>query len=282
MARPLRIEYPGAVYHVTSRGNARGKIFENDHDRADFLELLAAVIKKYRWVCHGFCLMGNHYHLLIETPEANLGRGMRQLNGVYTQAFNRRHRRTGHLLQGRYKAILVEKESYLLELCRYIVLNPVAAKIVTAPESWRWSSFRSTAGLESVPGFLTTQWILGQFGDNLEGVRQRYVAFVQDGLQCPSPWKGLRGGVMLGEDHFVERFRGESSEFIESLEVPKLQRLAHRPSLEELFAEREDQEGLSLSAHAAHVEWNYLLKEIGGYLGCHYATVSKMIKKVAT
>jgi REP element-mobilizing transposase RayT len=282
MARPLRIEYSGAVYHVTSRGNARGRIFENDRDRDGFLEIFAAVVKKFRWVCHAFCLMGNHYHLLIETPDANLGRGMRQLNGVYTQNFNRCHRRTGHLLQGRYKAILVEKESYLLELCRYIVLNPVAASLAVAPGAWRWSSYRSTAGLGPTPGFLTTQWVLAQFGDNPEGARQRYVEFVHDGLKCPSPWKGLRGGVLLGEDPFIERFRGESGEFRGAEEVPKAQRLAHRPSLEELFAGKEDQEGLSLSAHAAHVEWNYPLKEIGSYLGRHYATVSKMIKKAAT
>jgi REP element-mobilizing transposase RayT len=282
MARPLRIEYPGAVYHVTSRGNARGRIFENDTDRADFLELLGAVVKKFRWACHGFCLMGNHYHLLIETPEADLGRGMRQLNGVYTQAFNRRHRRTGHLLQGRYKAILVEKESYLLELCRYIVLNPVAAGVVPTPENWRWSSYRSTAGLGSVPVFLTTKWVLAQFGDNLVNARQRYVAFVQDGLKCPSPWKDLRGGILLGETSFVERMLGDPGEFREEEEIPKVQRLAHRPSLEELFAGNLDKKGLSLSAKVAHVEWNYPLKEIGDHLGRHYATVSKMIKMVTT
>jgi REP element-mobilizing transposase RayT len=282
MARPLRIEYPGAVYHVTSRGNARGRIFENDQDREGFLELFAAVVKKFRWICHAFCLMGNHYHLLIETPEGNLGKGMRQLNGVYTQTFNRRHRRTGHLLQGRYKAILVEKESYLLELCRYIVLNPVAARMADAPESWGWSSYRATAGFGAVPGFLTTEWVLAQFGNKPERAQQRYVAFVHDGLRAPSPWKGLRGGVLLGEDPFVERCRGESSGFYDTKEVPKAQRFAHRPSLEEVFADRDGREEQSRAARVAHVEWNYPLKEIGSYLGRHYATVSKMIKGATT
>jgi len=127
MARPLRIEYPGALYHVTSRGNARGMIFDDDHDREKFLVVFAKIVSNHRWLCHAYCLMGNHYHLLIETPDANLSRGMRQLNGIYTQAYNRRHNRSGHLLQGRYKTILVDKESYLLTLCRLssIRLPPV-------------------------------------------------------------------------------------------------------------------------------------------------------------
>ena len=167
MARPLRIEFPGALYHLTSRGNARSDIFVDDLDRQKFLDILSSVVYKHRWICHGYCLMGNHYHLLIETPEGNLCRGMRQLNGVYTQAFNRRHGRVGHLLQGRYKSILVEKESYLLELCRYIVLNPVKAEMVNAPEDWAWSSYRATAGLTTAPEFLNTSWVLGQFADHI-------------------------------------------------------------------------------------------------------------------
>ena len=124
MARPLRLEFPGAIYHLTSRGNARHKVFFTDADRELFLNTLTRVVRRYDWVCHAYCLMANHYHLLVETPKANLSIGMRQLNGIYTQSFNRRHNRTGHLFQGRFKAILVERESHLLELCRYIVLNP--------------------------------------------------------------------------------------------------------------------------------------------------------------
>ena len=116
MARPLRLEFSGAIYHITSRGNRREDIFENDSDRTRFLTLLNDVCNTHNWVCHAYCLMGNHYHLLIETPDANLSKGMRQLNGVYTQTFNRAHGRVGHIFQGRFKAILVEKENYLLEL----------------------------------------------------------------------------------------------------------------------------------------------------------------------
>ena len=151
MSRPLRIEYPGAVYHVTSRGDARRPIFCDDKDRLLFLEVLASIVSRFHWLCHAYCLMNNHYHLIVETPEGNLSRGMRQLNGVYTQRFNRRHRKPGHVFQGRYKAIVVEKESYLLELCRYVVLNPVRAKAVETPEAWNWSSYRATAGSTDIP-----------------------------------------------------------------------------------------------------------------------------------
>ena len=140
MARPLRIEFPGALYHVTSRGNARGPIFLSDCDRFDFLCVLGEVVEQTGWQCHAYCLMPNHYHLLVQTPEANLSRGMRQLNGLYTQRLNRRHDRVGHLFQGRFKAILVERESQLLELARSVVLKPVRAAIATDPERYRWSS----------------------------------------------------------------------------------------------------------------------------------------------
>ena len=165
MARPLRVEYAGALYHVTSRGNARKPIFKDEEDRKIFLRLLDRVNQRFHWLCHAYCLMDNHYHLVIETPEGNLTKGMRQLNGVYTQAFNRQHHRVGHLFQGRYKSILVERESYLLEVCRYVVLNPVRAKAVEKPEAWRWSSYRGTGGLEKPQACLTTDWILGQLGN---------------------------------------------------------------------------------------------------------------------
>ena len=165
MARPLRMEYSGAVYHVTSRGNAGDNIYQDDKDRENFLSVLGTVVKKYHWLCHAYCLMDNHYHLMIETPEANLSTGMRQLNGVYTQRYNRRHGKRGHLFQGRYKAILVDKENYLHELCRYVVLNPVRAGIVDSPEEWKWSSYLETAGFRKPPDYLVVDWIAGIFGD---------------------------------------------------------------------------------------------------------------------
>ena len=137
MARQLRIEYPGGVYHVTGRGNARQDVFLDNEDRQSFLDLLQKVNKRFNWLCHAYCLMDNHYHLLIETPEGNLSQGMRQVGGVYTQTFNRRHGMVGHLFQGRFKSILVEKDSHLLELCRYVVLNPVRAGMQLLVEDCR-------------------------------------------------------------------------------------------------------------------------------------------------
>lgn len=129
MARPLRIEYPGAVYHLTSRGNRQEAIFQDDEDRYGFLDIFGKTVRRYNWICHAYCLMDNHYHLLVETPDGNLSLGMRQLNGLFTQLINRRHGKVGHVFQGRFKSILVEKEAHLLELCRYVVLNPVRAKL---------------------------------------------------------------------------------------------------------------------------------------------------------
>lgn len=146
MSRPIRIEFPEALYHVTARGDRREDIFEADQDRHVFLLTLAEVVTRFNWLCYAWCLMDNHYHLLIQTPDGNLSKGMRQLNGVYTQAGNRRHRRVGHLFQGRFKAILVDSDAYLLELSRYVVLNPVRAGMVKNIADWPWNSYRASVG----------------------------------------------------------------------------------------------------------------------------------------
>lgn len=147
MARPLRLEFAGALYHITARGDRREPIYDDDTDRTTFLRLLGDVCNQHNLLCHAYCLMGNHYHLLLETLERNLSRGMRQLNGVYAQKGSCRLGRVGHVFQGHYKAILVEKDSYLLELARYIVLNPVRAQMARTAVDWPWSSYRATAGL---------------------------------------------------------------------------------------------------------------------------------------
>jgi len=192
MSRPLRIEFAGALYHVTSRGDRRDDIYLDDEDRQQFLALLGEVCDLYNWVCHAYCLMSNHYHLLIETPDANLAKGMRQLNGVYSQFFNRRHDFVGHVFQGRYKAIHVEKESYLLELSRYIVLNPVRAEMVRSAKDWPWSSYRATAGLSTAPKWLHTDWLLAAFAKTKSRAIKHYRAFVAEGKGQPSPWGGAK------------------------------------------------------------------------------------------
>jgi len=204
MARPLRLEFPFAVYHVTSRGNARADIFVDDNDRQAFLDAIASVVLRYNWICHAYCLMGNHYHLVIETPDANLSHGMRQLNGTYTQTVNKRHNRAGHIFQGRFRAVVVQKDSHLLELSRYVVLNPVRAGIVTSPEQWRWSSYPATQGISDQASFLNYHWILSQFGSTKTEARGKYKDFVKDGVRdCASPWMSLKGQLILGTEAFV-------------------------------------------------------------------------------
>jgi len=271
MARPLRLEFEGAVYHLTSRGNARQKIFFSDTDRELFLETLAQVISRYGWICHAYCLMANHYHLLVETPKANLSLGMRQLNGIYTQRFNRRHQRVGHLFQGRFKAILVEKESYLLELCRYIVLNPLRVRGGAEMEAWKWSSYRATAGLASVPEFLSIEWLLKQFGKNVATAQKRYREFVRDGLE-KRPWEELRGQIYLGSEEFIERHSAVDKEI---QEIPRAQLKAVKPTLERIFAD-----GVEVGIAQAYREHGYRLHEIAAHMGVHYATVSRRLKQI--
>lgn len=282
MARPLRIEYPGAVYHITSRGNALKKIYSDEQDKEKFLAVLGTVVKKYNWLCHAYCLMDNHYHLLIETPEANLSIGMRQLNGVYTQLYNRRHRRPGHIFQGRYKAILVDKDNYLLELCRYVVLNPVRARLVELPERWKWSSYAATAGLKKVPEYLSVDWILGVFGTN-RGIAQRhYRKFVKEGINRNSPWGELQGQIFLGDDSFIEKIKDLLAGKEAIKEIPRQQHYAGRPELKEIFKRRSSrgERGRNEKIYNAHIRYGYRLKEIADYLGIHYTTVSKVIKEI--
>ncbi len=277
MARPLRIEYCGAVYHLTARGNRRDDIYLDDNDRILFLETLGNVVVQFHWRCHAYCLMDNHYHLLIETPEANLARGMRQLNGVYTQRLNRRHGRVGHVFQGRYKAIVVERDSYLLELARYVVLNPVRARMTRAAGEWRWSSYRATAGEAKAPAWLATDWLLSQFGGRQ--AKATYRRFVAEGAAATaSPLaEGLaaavRGGVALGGEEFLAGLADEAGGA--SAETPARQRRLARPTLAAL---RRDGDGARLWMAIAHRQYGYTLAEIAVEAGLHYSYISRIIK----
>lgn len=281
MARPLRIEYPGALYHITSRGNEKKPIFRDNEDREIFLDILKNVNKRYNLLCHAYCLMDNHYHIVVETLEGNLSKCMRQLNGVYTQVFNKRHHRVGHIFQGRYKAILIQKESYLLEVCRYTVLNPIRAKAVKCPDKWHWSSYRSTAGLEKPHPLLTTDWILGQFGVKTALARKRYVEFVNSGIGEEPIWKEIRGQILLGMEDFVERFSSYLKGHEEIKEIPKSQRYINRPSLDKLFGERraKDKHIRDKKMVEAVEKYGYSQKEVAEHLRMHYSTISRLISK---
>jgi REP element-mobilizing transposase RayT len=280
MARPLRIEFPGAVYHVTSRGNAKQTIFLEKGDNHKFLKVLSTVVERFNWSCHAYCLMNNHYHLIVETPEGNLSRGMRQLNGVYTQVFNRRHGRVGHLFQGRYKAILVERDAYLLSLCRYIILNPVRAGFVKRPDQWRWSSYKPTIGETKGPLFLRTGWILSQFDDDKREAVKKYRKYVLDGINAESPWKALAGQIILGTKNFLEKFDGLLRDREILNEVPKVQRYAARPALSKIFEEGriEDRKDKAEKIYDAYCHYGYTQREIGEYLAVHYSTIGRSIK----
>jgi putative transposase len=281
MTRPLRLAYPGALYHVTTRGNARQAIYTDDQDRSTFLAVLAAVVTRSQWLCHAYCLMDNHYHLLIETPQGNLSAGMRQLNGVYTQRFNRRHTRVGHVFQGRFKAILVERENYLLELCRYVVLNPVRAGLAKRPQTYRWSSYRATAGLEKAPEWLTREWVLAQFSPQRRRAERQYQEFVQDGRGVASPWAQVEGQVMLGQSHFVETLKPLLADKVKVREIPRAQRLVARPALGEIVRAKRVvvRDERDQAVWEAHVQYGYSLTAIGQHLGLHYTTISKIIQR---
>ena len=281
MARPLRIEFDGALYHVTSRGDARESIFITDTDCSLFLDILKKTRERFNWLCHAYCLMGNHYHLVIETPDGNLSKGMRQLNGVYTQSFNKRHQRVGHVFQGRYKAILIEKESYLLQVSRYVVLNPVRAKIVGSPEEWEWSSYRGTVGREKPHAVLTTDWILKQFGKQREEARRSYKEFVMSGIGSESIWKEVKGQSILGGEGFVKKLIDCVKGQEEIKEIPRQQRSIGKPCLETLFNKKSETtaQKRNVKIIEAVEKYSYSQKEVADYLGLHYSTISRLLKK---
>ena len=250
MARPLRLEFPGAIWHVTARGNAREAVFLSDGDRMAFLSILERVVTMFRWQVHAWVLMGNHFHLVVETPDPTLSRGMRQLNGIYTQRFNARHERVGHLFQGRFKALLVERQTHLLELSRYLVLNPVRAGIVAQAGDWPGSSYRATAGLTPAPGWLAVSWLLGTFDDSSsKRAQRRYAAFVAEGIESGyRPWSQVIGQLYLGREEFVTEVLGRSSGAATSHEHPRAQRAAGRAGAKELLAAVAEEFGTTTEA----------------------------------
>jgi putative transposase len=291
MSRPLRLEFAGAVFHVTSRGNERREIFRDDEDRQAFLEVLGRVVSMFGFRLYGWVLMGNHYHLLLETPEPTLVRGMRQLNGLYTQRFNRRHRRSGHLFQGRYKAILVEKEAHLMELSRYLVLNPVRAGLVRSAKDWPWSSYRATVGQEAEPPWLDVDGVLGPFGGRRAAARQRFRAFVSEGLRSDySPWEQVTGQLFLGGEAFLEAMRERIKKARQDGEIPRRQRSLGRPGLKTIAESAAKAFGVSGAqirrrrggavrlavAYVARTEGVLPLSEIGGYLNVRSWSASHM------
>ena len=274
MARPPRLELAGALYHVSSRGDGRADIFLSDQDRLAWLETLAQVCERFNWVCHAYCQMTEHYHVVVETPDANLSKGMRQLNGVYTQRFNRLHQRVGQVFQGRFKAILVEKDGYLLELARDVVLSPLRAKMVRRIEQWPWSSYRATCGQMAKPDWLQTDFILSRFSVQRARAIAKYVAFVHEGVRLPSVWSQVQSQIYLGSDTFVKKMQVEADKKPAFKEIPRAQRRALARALSDYAKAHERDEAIAL----AYLSGQYTMAKFAEHFGVHYTTVSRLVK----
>ena len=238
MTRPLRVEYPNAYYHVINRGNYQGKIYLNDRDREKFLEYLETAADRFSIIIHGYCLMGNHYHLLIQTPDANLSQAMQWINVSYATYFNRKRDRHGHLFQGRFKAILIDADEFLKHLSRYIHLNPVRAKIVSSPAEYRWSSYPAFIGQQKPPSFLETDWLLSAFGKSRKQARKSYQDFVEkvDAKTLDNPSSQVSEGFLLGDAEFIKWVKATFlSERDEDKEIPQLRKLKPRVALEDVI-----------------------------------------------
>lgn len=275
MARPLRIELSGGLYHVTSRGDRREDIYFNDADRHAWLDILSKVCERFNWVIHGYCQMTNHYHFIVETPEGNLSQGMRQLNGVYTQYINRSHKRVGHVFQGRYKAIIVEKDCYLLELARYVVLNPVRACMVKDAGSWDWSSYLAMIDVSGAPEWLSTDWLLGQFSSQRRRAIAKYIEFVREGMSQHNMWGKLQNQIYLGSESFIKRTQKKIIMQEGFSEVPRPQR---RPVAKPLGYYQKRYSDIQQAMAMAYRSGDYSMSAIAEKFGVHYSTVSRAVK----
>jgi putative transposase len=277
MSRPLRVLAPDALYHVTARGNAKVEIYSDDDDRHRFLTILEIVVERYRIECHTYCLMSNHYHLVIGTPEANLSPAIQYLNGQYAQWWNKRHGRVGHLLHGPFKAQLIQDDTYFLQACRYVVLNPVRAGMVNHVQEWIWSSYAATAGLVACPRFLTTRWVLGTPS---AVTRREYRAFIGADVPDSAVTAALDSDVpIIGSDAFAAAHR-EEVEQAHPTEVVWRHRTLGRPTLEELFAGVSGRPARNLCIREARERHHYRVSEIAKHLSLHYGTVSRIASSI--
>ena len=317
MSRPVRIEYHGAIHHVTSRGggirpqkvsrqnevhlpweDARKvprerpqgvsgrqadqprQVFRDQEDRAVFLNTLGNVVERFNWLLHSYVLMDDHYHLVVEVPDANLSRGMRQLNGAYTLYFNRRYQQHGSIFQGRFKSILFEKKKYLLPVCRHVVINPSRLSESHSYASWLWSSHRAVGGQVKAPAFLHVADILSRFGKQPKSCQRKYRQYIRQGIGLPSPLDGRSHQILLGSPAFVRAMepilRGQTPTGL----ARKAPRAApRRKSLRAIFKGVSDKPRAERNRliRIAHLDFGYTLMAIGAHLGLHYTTVSKVV-----
>ena len=289
MPRKPRIEYANAIYHVMSRGNRGGAIFEDDADRELFLETLGKACSKTGWVVHCYVLLGNHYHILLETPSGNLPQIMRHINGAYTTYFNVKRSRSGHLFQGRYKAILVDADAYAKELSRYIHLNPVRAKMAEKPEEYKWSSYLDYIGERKSPEWLNRDFILGYFGNKVPAAEREYKKFVSglEGKEYESPLKEVFASTILGDRGFIEYVKKNFVKIKETdKEIPATKAFTEEASMEEIFeaVDKMFSEG-RLSRDVKQYLWHRYtsvqLKKIGEQFKISESAVSHAVSRVS-
>ena len=283
MARPLRLELPGAVYHVSSLGNGGQQVFRVPEDPARFLDILGEVTERFDWACWAYCLLPDRYHLVVETRRATLARGMRQLNGRYTQGFNRAHGVGGHVFQGRYKAVMVEKPAFLAPVCSDTLRQPVAQGLADDPLAWRWSSLRALAGRlppgRRPPDWLAVEALLACYAQDPEEARRRCLA---DVLSAPAEpvWDHLRHQVFLGSEAFAEAMRERARDAAagrgDLAEIPKAQWQAPPPPLE-AFAARAGSRDEAMAR--AYLSGGYTQGRIAAHFGVHYSTVSRAVRR---
>ena len=289
MARQLRINYPGAFYHVTSRGNEQKAVFKSKRDREKFLEYLETATLRYNAVVHVYCLMDNHYHILLETPSGNLPQIMRHINGAYTTYFNVKRSRSGHLFQGRYKAILVDADEYAKELSRYIHLNPVRAKMAEKLEEYKWSSYLDYIGERKSHEWLNRDFILGYFGNKVPAAEREYKKFVSglEGKEYESPLKEVFASTILGDRGFIEYVKKNFVKIKETdKEIPATKAFTEEASMEEIFeaVDKMFSEG-RLSRDVKQYLWHRYtsvhLKKIGEQFKISESAVSHAVSRVS-
>jgi putative transposase len=273
MARPKRIQFPGATYHVMSRGNRKSQIYEDNHDRRVFLNTVGEAAKRCTVECPGYTLQGTHYHLVLHTPKGNIAAFMQLVNGNYTQHVNRRYKLRGHLLEGRYKAIVIDNTTYLRTALAYVARNPIEAGFVAKPELWPWSSYAAAQGLCAPEPFLTGSWIGRAFPAKTIGESRALFAQLVNKLPA----------VPFDERKFVQADERTSADVRELIgmtmymfEVPRSYKALARPPLRELLA-CVTQEERAKAIRRSHIMYGYKLSEIARCLGLHPTTVTRML-----
>jgi putative transposase len=283
MARPLRIEFPGAVYHVTARGDRRESIFDDDEDRHRFLTVVGQAMARFDAVALAYCLMDNHYHIVVHTRRANLSRLMQHINGVYTQTYNARHAKVGHLFQGRFKGILVDENAYLLEVCRYVDLNPLRARMVRDPANWPWCSYGAHVGREAPPGWLDTSAVHGYLlgrdtvtAADKRKAQQRYAALVAAGKGVKLWDEALAQQIFLGSPEFVERMQALISlDQAAAKDIPRNQRRTPPKPIHGYFDNGKDRDAGIIAAVS---EGQHSMTDIAAALNLSVSRVSRIVK----